>query len=53
MQYLCDNLMVLKDGRIVEQGRADDLFFSAKDAYTRKLVRETLNVMGKDSGGAL
>lgn len=53
MQYLCNNLMVLKGGRIVEQGRANDLFFSAKDPYIRELVRETLNVMGRNSGDSL
>lgn len=51
MQYLCENVMVLKDGRIVEQGKAHDLFFSAKDPYTREIVRETLDVMGKNSEG--
>ena len=53
IQYLCDNLMVLKDGCIVEQGRAEDLFFSGQHPYTREIVRETLNVMGRDSGGSL
>ena len=51
LQHLCDNLMVMKDGVIIEQGRADDLFFRARKSYTKAIVRETLNVMGKTSGG--
>ena len=51
LQHLCDNLMVMKDGVIIEQGRADDLFFRARESYTKAIVRETLNVMGKTSGG--
>ena len=41
----------MKDGVIIEQGRADDLFFRARKSYTKAIVRETLNVMGKTSGG--
>ena len=52
LQHLCDHLMVLKDGRIVEQGRAHDLYFNAHEPYTRALVRETLNVMGNRAGDA-
>lgn len=47
LQYLCDSLMVLKDGYIVEQGRADDLFFHAQHPYTRAIVGETLKIMGE------
>ena len=39
--------MVLKDGYIVEQGRADDLFFRAQHPYTRAIVGETLKIMGE------
>ena len=47
LQYTCDYLMVLKDGHIVEQGRAEDLYFHAQHPYTRQIVQETLNIMGK------
>ena len=47
LQYLCNSLMVLKDGCIVEQGRSDDLFFRAQHPYTRAIVGETLKIMGE------
>lgn len=28
----------MKDGKIVEAGRADDVFYAPKEAYTKKLV---------------
>ena len=51
LQNLCEHLMVLKDGRIVEQGLGRDLYFNAQAPYTKSIVRETLNVMGKDAAG--
>ena len=48
LQYICDKLMVLKDGVIVEQGAADDLYFRAKHPYTRQIVGETLKIMGRE-----
>ena len=47
LQNLCEHLMVLKDGCIVEQGLSHDLYFNAQAPYTKAIVRETLNVMGK------
>ncbi len=49
LQHVCNYLMVLKDGHIVEQGRADDLFFRAQHAYTKQIVGETLKIMGKEA----
>ena len=46
LQYLCDHIMILKDGFLVEKGLSDDLFFNGKEEYTRQLVRETVNIMG-------
>lgn len=48
LQYICDKLMVLKDGFIVEQGVADDLYFRAQHPYTRQIVGETLKIMGRE-----
>ena len=49
LQYVCDKLMVLKDGFIVEQGEADDLYFRAQHPYTRQIVGETLKIMGREA----
>lgn len=35
---LCGQVVVMKDGKIVEAGRADDVFYAPKEAYTKKLV---------------
>ena len=50
LQNLCEHLMVLKDGHIVEQGLAHDLYFNAQAPYTKTIVKETLDVMGRSSG---
>ena len=47
LQYLCDHMMILKNGRVVEQGLTEDLFFRGKEEYTRQLVRETVKIMGR------
>lgn len=36
--WFCDDLIVLKDGRIVEQGEAQSLIRSPEDPYTRALL---------------
>lgn len=48
LQSICDHVIIMKDGSIVEQGLAEELFYCGKDAYTRKLVEETLNIMGEE-----
>ena len=35
---LCGQVVVMKDGKIVEAGSADDVFYAPKEAYTKKLV---------------
>ena len=48
LQSICDHVIIMKDVSIVEQGLAEELFYCGKDAYTRKLVEETLNIMGEE-----
>lgn len=35
---LCEQVVVMKDGRIVEAGDADAVFYAPQEAYTKKLV---------------
>jgi ABC-type glutathione transport system ATPase component len=36
--YLCDRISVMKQGRIVEQGTAEEVYANPKDGYTRELL---------------
>jgi len=38
VEYLADDIAVMKDGRIVEQGNASSLLTSPRDAYTQALL---------------
>lgn len=35
---LCDRVMIMKDGRIVEQGEKEEVYFNSKDPYTKELM---------------
>ncbi|NRA87075.1 MAG: ABC transporter ATP-binding protein [Rhizobiales bacterium] len=35
---LCDNILVMKDGQIVERGSVEDVFEAPKNEYTQKLL---------------
>lgn len=38
VQMFCDRVIVLQDGRIVEEGTPDEIISNPKDAYTKKLI---------------
>jgi peptide/nickel transport system ATP-binding protein len=38
VKYMSDEVMVMSDGAVVEQGDSDDLYAAPKHAYTRKLL---------------
>lgn len=42
VQQLCDRVLVLHRGRIVEQGRPDDVICSPQDDYTKHLIESVL-----------
>ena len=39
---LCDRVLVMKEGRIVEQGTVDEVYDHPKEAYTRRLLEAGL-----------
>jgi peptide/nickel transport system ATP-binding protein len=41
---VADRVLVMHEGRIVEHGSLDDVFYSPKDAYTRKLLGAVLRI---------
>jgi microcin C transport system ATP-binding protein len=44
VRSLADYLVVMKDGRIVEQGPADEVFDNPKEAYTRALMAAAFEI---------
>jgi peptide/nickel transport system ATP-binding protein len=38
IHHMSDRILVMKDGRVVEQGDADDVFERPQDRYTRRLL---------------
>lgn len=38
VHYISDRIIVMKDGKIVEQGNANEIFFNPKEGYTRELI---------------
>ncbi len=44
VRALCDDIVVMKDGRIVEQGPADQLYDAPREPYTRALMNAALDL---------
>lgn len=38
VRYISDRIMVMKQGRIVEEGLADDVYFNPQHDYTKRLI---------------
>ncbi|MCL3860266.1 ABC transporter ATP-binding protein [Actinotalea sp. K2] len=38
IHHMCDRVLVMKDGRVVEEGDADDMFTDPQAPYTRRLL---------------
>lgn len=48
LQHICDHIIIMKDGRIVEQGETEAVFSDPQDEYTKQLIRETRKIMGRE-----
>jgi microcin C transport system ATP-binding protein len=49
VRALADELIVMKDGAIVEQGRASDIFTYPQQAYTKALMAAAFDVAVVDA----
>ena len=38
VKKLCDRILVMNQGKLVETGSSDDIFYHPKDAYTKQLI---------------
>jgi peptide/nickel transport system ATP-binding protein len=38
VRYISDRILVMNKGKIVEEGKADDVFFSPQNEYTQRLI---------------
>ena len=38
VRQLCKRVLVMKDGKIVEQGEAETIFANPKESYTKELI---------------
>ena len=43
IHYISDRIMVMKNGRIIETGTADDVIFHPKETYTKELLNAVPN----------
>jgi microcin C transport system ATP-binding protein len=50
VRALADEVMVLKDGRVVERGPADAVFESPREAYTRALMAAAFSLEAIEAG---
>ena len=38
IRYLCDRVLVMKNGELIEQGTTQDIFNNPKETYTQELL---------------
>ena len=50
VRRLCSRVIVMKDGRIVEQGAMEDIFENPQQEYTQKLIAAIPRCVKKNSG---
>ena len=46
LRYMCDHVMILRYGYIVEQGESENVFSHPQHSYTQELISETRKIMG-------
>ena len=47
---LCSRVYVMRQGRIIESGTAEEIFYSPREAYTRQLLRDAKGIRRPSAG---
>jgi len=50
IRHICSRALVMKNGKIEEQGLVEEIFFSPRTSYTKELI-EAVPVIDKEMGG--
>ncbi len=50
VRALADQVLVMRDGRVVEQGEADQIFDAPREAYTRALMKAAFDLEAVEDG---
>ncbi|MEQ9124178.1 MAG: microcin ABC transporter ATP-binding protein, partial [Alphaproteobacteria bacterium] len=50
VKALAHDLIVLKDGKVVEQGPAAEIFGAPREAYTKALLAAAFEIEASDTG---
>jgi peptide/nickel transport system ATP-binding protein len=53
VRMMCDHTIVLRDGRIVEQGESRSLFDNPQTDYTRELVEAVPHIGGASAAAVI
>ena len=53
VRALADEVIVMKDGKVVEQGSAQAIFDAPKQAYTRALIAAAFELRTAEEAGAV
>jgi microcin C transport system ATP-binding protein len=51
VRALANEIVVMRDGRIVEQGQADDVFSRPREPYTRALMAAAFDIAAVPGAG--
>ena len=44
VRYMCDRIMVMKNGKIIETGAAEDVYYRPQNSYTKELIEAVPNI---------
>lgn len=47
VKALCEDVIVMKSGKVVERGPSEQIFSSPKEAYTQALLRAAFDVVAE------